>query len=78
MPVSGRWFDNPARIQSEGLWLAAHATDAEVLVRADAHTVYSSDYLRRSIEVLAESGATAVGGPMVPERPAGSDRRWPG
>jgi succinoglycan biosynthesis protein ExoA len=65
-----RVVDNPARIQSEGLWLAAQATDADVLVRADAHTTYSVDYLSRSIEILAETGATAVGGPMVPEAPS--------
>jgi succinoglycan biosynthesis protein ExoA len=62
-----RVVDNPATVQSEGLWLAAHATEAEVLVRADAHTVYAPDYVRRSVEVLAETGADAVGGPMRPE-----------
>jgi len=62
-----RIVDNPARVQSAGLWAAAQATDADVLVRADAHTVYSPDYLSRSVEVLADSGATAAGGPMVPD-----------
>lgn len=61
-----RVIDNPARVQSEGLWLAAQATDAEILVRADAHTTYAPDYVRRSVEVLSETDATAVGGPMVP------------
>ncbi|HVR33233.1 MAG TPA: glycosyltransferase family 2 protein [Acidimicrobiia bacterium] len=61
--------DNPARVQSEGLWLAAQHTDADTLVRADAHTTYAPDYVRRCVEVLAETGATAVGGPMVPEAP---------
>lgn len=68
LPV--RLIDNPARLQSDGLWLAALATDADVVVRADAHTTYDSDYVRRSVEVLAETGATAVGGPMVPEAPS--------
>lgn len=65
-----RVIDNPERIQSAGLWRAALATDADVLVRADAHTVYASDYVRRSIEALAETGAVAVGGPMVPQAPS--------
>lgn len=68
--MSLRIVDNPARIQSTGLWAAAQATEADVLVRADAHTVYAPDYLTRSVEVLAETGATAVGGPMVPEAPS--------
>ena len=62
--------DNPAQVQSEGLWLAATATDAEILVRADAHTTYASDYIRRSVEVLNETSATAVGGPMAPDAPS--------
>ena len=74
----GAWADrlrlrilhNPARVQSEGLWTAATATEADVLVRADAHTTYAPDYVRRSVEILLESGATAVGGPMAPEAPS--------
>jgi succinoglycan biosynthesis protein ExoA len=75
----GGWTDrlrlrvvhNPARVQSEGLWAAARATEADVLVRADAHTTYAPDYVRRSVEVLGETGATAVGGPMAPAAPSG-------
>jgi cellulose synthase/poly-beta-1,6-N-acetylglucosamine synthase-like glycosyltransferase len=62
--------DNPRRLQSEGLWLASQATAAEILVRADAHTTYAPDYLRRSVELLAETGASAVGGPMLPDAPS--------
>lgn len=65
-----RIVDNAERVQSEGLWLAALSTDADVLVRADAHTTYASGYVRRSVEVLGESGATAVGGPMTPQAPS--------
>ncbi len=59
--------DNPERVQSAGLNLAAAAAPGEILVRADAHTAYASDYVRRSVEVLLGSGAVAVGGPMRPE-----------
>ena len=65
-----RIVPNPARIQSEGLWAAVGATDAEILVRADAHTTYAADYIRRSVETLLESAAGAVGGAMVPEAPS--------
>lgn len=63
-------LDNPARLQSEGLWIAAEATEAEILVRADAHTTYAEDYVRRSVEALLETAAGAVGGPMIPHAPS--------
>ncbi|MDX1448389.1 MAG: glycosyltransferase family 2 protein [Acidimicrobiia bacterium] len=69
-----RVVDNPQRVQSEGLWLAALATNAEILVRADAHTTYASDYVRRSVEVLDETNAAAVGGQMVPAAPSAFGR----
>lgn len=65
-----RIVDNPARVQSEGLWTAAGATEADILVRADAHTTYADDYVRRSVETLLETAAGAVGGPMVPDAPS--------
>ena len=39
----------------------------EVIVRADAHTLYAPDYVRRCVEVLVETGAQNVGGLMRPE-----------
>jgi len=64
---STRWpavrvLDNPGRLQAHGLNLAATAATGEVLVRADAHTTYATDYLRRSVEALLGSGAVAGGG----------------
>jgi GT2 family glycosyltransferase len=38
----------------------------EVICRADAHTLYAADYIRRCVEVLAETGAANVGGAMRP------------
>lgn len=58
---------NPHRVQSLGLNLAARAATGEYGVRMDAHTRYASDYVRRSIETLRETGAAAVGGPMRPQ-----------
>lgn len=57
---------NPDRVQSRGIWLAAIETDAEILVRADAHSTYAPDYVTRSVETLLETGAVAVGGSMRP------------
>lgn len=60
-------LDNPERVQSAGLNRCAAAAGGEILIRADAHTTYGSDYVRRSVEVLTETEAAAVGGPMRPE-----------
>jgi succinoglycan biosynthesis protein ExoA len=61
-----RVFDNPDRKQSYGLNLLAEVATADILIRADAHTTYATDYIRRSVEALERTGASAVGGPMVP------------
>lgn len=69
---SRRWpavrvLDNPGRLQAHGLNLAAEAAAGEILVRADAHTAYASDYVRRSVASLMGSDAVAVGGRLEPE-----------
>lgn len=61
-----RVVENPDVRQAFGLNKAASVADGEVLIRADGHTSFSRDYVRRSVEALAETGA-AVGGPMRPE-----------
>ena len=60
-------IDNPARLQSHGLNRAAGTAGGDVLVRTDAHSRYAPDYITRSVEVLSESGAVAVGGRLYPE-----------
>jgi succinoglycan biosynthesis protein ExoA len=62
-----RMIDNPRRVQSHGLNLAAEMASGEVVVRADAHTTYAPDFVRRSVELLLSSDAVAVGGLMRPE-----------
>ena len=66
-------IDNPGRLQSLGLNLAAQTASGEILVRADAHTWYAPDYITRSVSALFASDAVAVGGSMIvrePEKPA--------
>jgi len=58
-----RVIDNPGRIVSTGLNLAIRAARGEIIMRMDAHTIYSSDYCRRCLEVLEQTGAANVGGP---------------
>ena len=56
---------NPERRQAYGLNLAAEAASGEILVRADGHTGFASDYVRASVGALEETGG-AVGGRMLP------------
>lgn len=58
-------IDNPERRQAHGLNRGASVATGDVLVRADGHSRYASDYLTRSVEALEELGG-AVGGPMNP------------
>jgi succinoglycan biosynthesis protein ExoA len=59
-------LDNPARIQSAALNLAArrfgHAAD--VLIRCDAHALYPARFCQRLIETLGRMNADAVVVPM--------------
>lgn len=58
-----RWIDNPLRTQSAALNLVARATSAEILVRADAHSIYLPGYVAAAVQVLKErSDVISVGG----------------
>lgn len=61
-----RVIDNPHRLQSYGLNLIADHARGEILIRADGHTTYAPDYVRRSVETLQRTGAMVVGGLMMP------------
>ena len=60
-----RLVDNPFRIQSGGLNLAASEATSGLLLRLDAHTTYAPDYVERSLD--AWGPGVAVGGPMRAE-----------
>jgi succinoglycan biosynthesis protein ExoA len=61
-----RVIDNPGLTAASAMNVGIAAATTELVVRADAHTVYARDYVSRSVEVLADSGADWVGGPMRP------------
>jgi len=61
---NARLLDNPRRIVSTALNLGLAEAGGEILVRVDGHTLIAPDYVRRCAEVLAETGAECVGGPM--------------
>ncbi|MCI0425445.1 MAG: glycosyltransferase family 2 protein [Actinobacteria bacterium] len=60
-----RLIDNPGRSQAHGLNAAASVAAGEVLIRADGHTRYASNYVSTSVTALEETGG-AVGGRMNP------------
>jgi succinoglycan biosynthesis protein ExoA len=57
-----RLIDNPHRVQSAGLNVAATIADTDLLIRLDGHTTYAPDYIDASVAAWAED--LAVGGPM--------------
>jgi succinoglycan biosynthesis protein ExoA len=60
-----RMIDNPASFVSSGLNAAIREAQGAIIIRMDAHTSYATDYVRRCVEVLKETGADNVGGPWV-------------
>ncbi len=63
-PVPVVVLDNPRGLIPTALNLGIAHARGEVLVRADAHTLYPPGYLRRCVQVLHETGARNVGGPI--------------
>jgi len=61
-----RLLDNPRVTAAAAMNIGIAAATGEVICRADAHTIYASDYVRRCVEVLDASEAANVGGLMVP------------
>lgn len=61
-----RLVDNPRVTAAAAMNVGIAAAKNEIVVRADAHTIYAEDYVSRSVEALRETSATVVGGPMRP------------
>jgi glycosyltransferase involved in cell wall biosynthesis len=57
-------IDNPTGDTASGLNLAIAAASYEVIVRVDAHSQLTENYLKTALEVLSETGAANVGGRM--------------
>lgn len=62
-----RLVANPAGTTPAGLNAAIAATAGEVVVRVDGHALLPPCYVRRAVEILAETGAHNVGGVMAAE-----------
>ncbi len=62
--INAHVLDNPALTVPFALNQGIRASRGDVIFRVDGHTVIEADYLRRSLQVLEETGADDVGGPM--------------
>jgi succinoglycan biosynthesis protein ExoA len=71
-----RLVNNPGRLQSSGVNLAARLASprATVLLRADAHACYPPDFLAVCVRTLMETGAESVVVPMMTVGDAGFQR----
>ena len=58
--------DNPNRTAPSGVNIGIRAATGEILMRADAHSEYPSDYARRCVELLVSTGAANAGGRIIP------------
>src|SRR5208282_5579435 len=57
-----RLIDNPHRVTPYALNIGIAASRGEIVMRIDAHAVYSAEYVRRCVEALKLYGADNVGG----------------
>ena len=62
-----RLVENPEGHPATGLNRAISVARSNVIVRADAHTEYATDYIESCLRILSErAGPAVVGGPLVP------------
>jgi glycosyltransferase involved in cell wall biosynthesis len=59
-------LDNPRITAAAAMNIGIAAAHGDVVCRADAHTLYEPDYVRRCVDVLVRTGAANVGGRMRP------------
>jgi succinoglycan biosynthesis protein ExoA len=57
-------IDNPRGLTTAGLNLAISKASGNVIVRVDAHSELTPDYIKRGVEILREQKAVLVGGVM--------------
>ncbi len=59
-----RLLDNPKMSAAAALNVGWRAAAGELIVRADAHALYASDYVRQCVDTLLDTHADNVGGAM--------------
>jgi succinoglycan biosynthesis protein ExoA len=58
-----RLIENQGRFVSSGLNAAIRRARGDIVIRMDAHTEYSRDYVTQCVRTLEQTGADNVGGP---------------
>lgn len=61
-----RLINNPRMTAAAAMNIGIQECSTAVYVRVDAHTLYATDYVSRSVKTFEESDAKVVGGPMRP------------
>ena len=61
-----RLVNNPRMTAAAAMNIGIKESTTDVYVRVDAHTLYATDYVSRSVATYDESKAQVVGGPMRP------------
>ena len=61
-----RLVNNPRMTAAAAMNIGIKESTTDVYVRVDAHTLYTTDYVSRSVATYDESKAQVVGGPMRP------------
>ena len=62
-----RLLENKKRFQAYGLNLGISEAKGEIIIRADAHCLYPHGYIKKCVELLKATGASNVGGVMLPQ-----------
>src|SRR6266478_2505023 len=61
--ITVRVIDNPARVIPVAVNLGIREAQGEIIIRMDAHSVPSVDYVRRCVELVRQDKAAVVGMP---------------
>jgi glycosyltransferase involved in cell wall biosynthesis len=61
-----RVVDNPRVTAAAAMNIGIQLATTDIIVRADAHTLYEPDYVSSCVAALLGTGAVMVGGPMRP------------
>ena len=60
-----RLVENTAGLTTAGMNLCIKQAEAEIIIRVDAHSELAPGYIKRGVELLAETGADELGGIML-------------
>jgi glycosyltransferase involved in cell wall biosynthesis len=60
-----RLVENPAGLTTAGMNLCINQAKADIIIRVDAHSELAPGYIKRGVELLAETGADELGGIML-------------